>query len=106
MVTVQEELCKFLGNAIISTGAAISSLGRPVTYCRIQRDKNFAFVEVRSAEEASNAMALDGLVFKDNPLKIKRPSKYDATAAITLGPTEPSKHYSTIGIASRRLRLG
>lgn len=93
VLTVQEELCKFLGNAIISTGAAVSSLGRPVTYCRIQRDKNFAFVEVRSAEEASNAMALDGLVFKDSPLKIKRPSKYDPTASFALGPTEPSKHH-------------
>lgn len=66
----QDELCRFLGNAIINTGASVSSTGRPVTYCRVQRDKNFAFVEVRSAEEASNCMALDGLVFKDAPLKV------------------------------------
>jgi len=45
-------------------------MGRPVTFIRIQRDKNFAFVEVRSAEEASNAIALDGIVFKDIPLKV------------------------------------
>jgi splicing factor U2AF subunit len=69
---LQEELSKFLGDAIINVGAAVSSQGRPVTFCRVQRDKNFAFVEVRSAEEASNVMALDGLVFKDVPLKVRR----------------------------------
>lgn len=59
-----------MGDAIISVGAAVSSAGPPVTYCRVQRDKNFAFVEVRSAEEASNVMALDGLMFKDVALKV------------------------------------
>lgn len=69
---LQEELSKFLGNAIITTGGAISNMGRPVTFIRIQREKNFAFVEVRSAEEASNAIALDGIVFKDVPLKVSQ----------------------------------
>jgi hypothetical protein len=72
VLCLQEELSKFLGDAIINVGAAVSSQGRPVTFCRVQRDKNFAFVEVRSAEEASNVMALDGLVFKDVPLKVCR----------------------------------
>lgn len=30
----------------------------------INHDKKFAFVEMRSVEEASNAMALDGIIFE------------------------------------------
>ena len=30
----------------------------------INHEKKFAFVEMRSVEEASNAMALDGIVFE------------------------------------------
>lgn len=44
---LQEELAKFLSSAIMASGAAVSSRGRPVIFCRIQRDKNFAFAEVR-----------------------------------------------------------
>jgi hypothetical protein len=70
MLLLQAELTRFIADALISTGAAVSSSGQPISYCRIQPDKNFAFVEVRSAEEASNTMALDGIVFKDMPLKV------------------------------------
>ena len=30
----------------------------------INHEKKFAFVEMRSVEEASNAMALDGIIFE------------------------------------------
>lgn len=33
----------------------------------INHDKKFAFVEMRSVEEASNAMALDGIIFEVGP---------------------------------------
>lgn len=34
------------------------------------QDKNYAFVEFRSVEEASNCMAFDGLAFKDGFLRV------------------------------------
>lgn len=34
------------------------------------QDKGYAFVEFRSVEEASNAMALDGVKFRDAYLKV------------------------------------
>lgn len=36
------------------------------------QDKGYAFVEFRSVEEASNAMALDGVKFRDAYLKVGR----------------------------------
>jgi hypothetical protein len=35
-------------------------------------EKGYAFVEFRSVEEASNAMALDGVKFRDAYLKVRR----------------------------------
>ena len=36
-----------------------------------QQDKNYAFVEFRSVEEASNCMSFDGVAFKDGFLKVR-----------------------------------
>ena len=38
-----------------------SSPGVPVIGCYLNPDKRFAFVEFRNVEEASNAMAFDGV---------------------------------------------
>jgi splicing factor U2AF subunit len=38
-----------------------STTGQPVIGCYMNPDKRFAFVEFRNVEEASNAMAFDGV---------------------------------------------
>lgn len=38
--------------------------GDSVVNVYINHEKKFAFVEMRSVEEASNAMALDGIIFE------------------------------------------
>lgn len=38
--------------------------GDAVVNVYINHEKKFAFVEMRTVEEASNAMALDGIVFE------------------------------------------
>lgn len=40
-------------------------------YTTRPQDKNYAFAEFRSVEEASNAMALDGVAYGDVYLKIR-----------------------------------
>eukprot|EP00887_Chlorella_sp_A99_P000027 scaffold16.g27.t1 len=60
------------------------------------QDKSYAFVEFRSVEEASNAMALDGVLFREN--YIRRPNNYDVNMAIMLGPTEPSPALDLAGL--------
>lgn len=42
----------------------LSSIGDAVVNVYINHEKKFAFVEMRSVEEASNAMALDGIIFE------------------------------------------
>jgi splicing factor U2AF subunit len=50
--------------------------GSPILACQINLDKNFAFLEFRTVEETSSAMALDGILCKGQALKIRRPHDY------------------------------
>lgn len=49
-----------LSQVMMAVGGC-SALGSPVIGCYMNPDKRFAFVEFRSVEEASNAMAFDGV---------------------------------------------
>lgn len=40
------------------------TLGDAVVNVYINQEKKFAFVEMRTVEEASNAMSLDGIIFE------------------------------------------
>ncbi|KAG0056377.1 U2 small nuclear RNA auxiliary factor 2 [Gryganskiella cystojenkinii] len=55
----------------LTTGA-----GAPVINIHINYEKNYAFVEFRTPEEATAAMAFDGIVFQNQTLKIRRPKDY------------------------------
>ncbi|KAI8879026.1 hypothetical protein K501DRAFT_227442 [Backusella circina FSU 941] len=48
----------------------------PVTAVQINHDKNYAFVEFQSPEQATLAMAFDGIMFQGQTLKIRRPKDY------------------------------
>lgn len=54
----------------------VTQPGNPVLACQINLDKNFAFLEFRSVEETTSAMALDGILCKGQALKIRRPHDY------------------------------
>jgi splicing factor U2AF subunit len=60
---LQEELTAFLNEAILTSGAGLDSSPALIS-CRLQPEKNFAFIELRSAEEATNVMALDGVCLR------------------------------------------
>lgn len=68
---IQEELRAFFEDVMNST-AATCAPGSSIASCKISSDKTYAFLEMRSVEEASNAMAFDGIVFKDVHLKVRR----------------------------------
>jgi hypothetical protein len=46
--------------------------------------QSYAFLEMRSVEEASNAMALDGVVYKDTNLKVRLSAMYDEMLMLAL----------------------
>ena len=45
-------------------GGNATGAGDCVVYVYINQEKKFAFVEMRTVEEASNGMALDGVVME------------------------------------------
>ncbi|KAF6166605.1 hypothetical protein GIB67_005467 [Kingdonia uniflora] len=79
-------------------GGNAAGPGDAVVNVYINHDKKFAFVEMRSVEEASNAMALDGIIFEGAPVKVRRSSDYDPTLAAALGPTQPNPNLNLAAV--------
>eukprot|EP00775_Hariotina_reticulata_P010491 gene10491-10650_t len=84
-------LTHFFNQVMMAVGGC-STTGSPVIGCYMNPDKRFAFVEFRNVEEASNAMAFDGVQCQGEVLRIRRPHDYNPTAAKALGPAEPSPY--------------
>ncbi|KAJ3333680.1 hypothetical protein HDU76_005154 [Blyttiomyces sp. JEL0837] len=75
----EEALISFFGETMSQLNLATSSQP-PVVSAQINHDKNYAFVEFRTPEECTAAMALDGLPYSGQTLKIRRPKDYQQTA--------------------------
>ncbi|KAF9908282.1 U2 small nuclear RNA auxiliary factor 2 [Linnemannia zychae] len=71
----EESLADFFNQTMMSMSLTTSS-GAPVVSVHINFEKNYAFVEFRTPEEATAAMAFDGIVFQNQTLKIRRPKDY------------------------------
>lgn len=56
--------------------------GDPVISCQINVEKNFAFIEMRSVNETTQGMAFDGLDFKGQSLKLRRPHDYQPVTGV------------------------
>ncbi|KAJ1566812.1 hypothetical protein HK405_008320 [Cladochytrium tenue] len=59
----------------------------PVIAVQINHEKNYAFVEFRTPEDATAAMALDGMNFGGQVLKIRRPKDYQPPSVGIAAPT-------------------
>ena len=57
---------------------------------------------LRAVEEASNAMALDGIMFEGVTVRIRRPADYQAAAAASLGPSMPNPNLNLAAIGLDR----
>ncbi|CAM9858846.1 unnamed protein product [Ascophyllum nodosum] len=79
-------LLEFL-NAAMKQVNLNTSPGNPVVTCRV--NNKYAFVELRSPEECSNALNLNGIPFMGQMLKIGRPSKYQ-------GPMTPASTWQRL----------
>ncbi len=58
----------FFSNALAAVGGTTAGPGLSVVNVYLNYEKKFAFVEFRTVEEASNAMALDGIMFEGGPV--------------------------------------
>ncbi|KAG6332520.1 hypothetical protein ID866_6570 [Astraeus odoratus] len=72
----EQNLAEFFNSKMIEMSIGTGGPGKPVLAVQCNYEKNYAFVEFRSAEDATAAMAFDGIIFINGPLKIRRPKDY------------------------------
>ncbi|XP_020530266.1 splicing factor U2af large subunit B isoform X2 [Amborella trichopoda] len=96
----EQSVATFFSQVMAAIGGNTAGPGDAVVNVYINHEKKFAFVEMRSIEEASNAMALDGILFEGAPVKVRRPSDYNPSLAAALGPSQPNPnlHLAAVGL--------
>ncbi|KAE8685992.1 Splicing factor U2af large subunit B [Hibiscus syriacus] len=94
----EQSVATFFSHVMAAIGGNTAGPGDAVVNVYINHEKKFAFVEMRSVEEASNAMALDGIIFEGAPVKVRRPSDYNPSLAATLGPSQPSPNLNLAAV--------
>jgi splicing factor U2AF subunit len=96
----EQTIATFFSHALAAIGGNTAGPGNAVVNVYINREKNFAFVEFRTVEETSNAMALDGIMFEGVQVRVRRPNDYNPAAAASLGPSvpNPNLNLSAIGL--------
>jgi len=72
----EQELAAFF-NDIIRRSCDQEFPGGAVMNVYLNRERRFAFVELRSIELTTAAVDLDGITFRGTPLKVKRPNDYN-----------------------------
>lgn len=81
----EEALMSFFNQTVVSFGIAENG-SSPVVAVQINHEKSYAFVEFRTPEEATQSMALDGLQYGGQILKIRRPKDYQPPVAGVAAP--------------------
>lgn len=76
------------------SGSSSSKDESKVLSIAVSTDRSYAFVECRSAEDASLAMNLDGVVFEGSQLKVRRPKEYHMaiTSGVLSSTGSPAAH--------------
>lgn len=98
----EDSIATFFSNALAAVGGTTAGPGPCVVNVYINQEKKFAFAEMRTVEEASNAMALDGIMFEGVTVRIRRPADYNPTAAAALGPGAPNPNLNLAAIGMDR----
>ncbi|KAF9590542.1 hypothetical protein IFM89_035860 [Coptis chinensis] len=86
----EQTIATFFSRVMAAIGGNSAGAGDAVVNVYINHEKKFAFVEMRSVEEASNAMSLDGIIFEGVSVRVRRPTDYNPSLAAALGPSQPS----------------
>ncbi|KAM9419738.1 splicing factor U2AF 65 kDa subunit-like isoform 1-T1 [Salvelinus alpinus] len=84
---ITEEAVMDFFNAQMLLGGLTQAPGNPVLAVQINQDKNFAFLEFRSVDETTQAMAFDGIIFQGQSLKIRRPHDYQPLPGMSESPS-------------------
>ncbi|KAF9453523.1 hypothetical protein P691DRAFT_771296 [Macrolepiota fuliginosa MF-IS2] len=85
----EQNLADFFNAKMAEMNIGTGTSGNPVLAVQCNYEKNYAFVEFRSAEDATAAMAFDGIIFINGPLKIRRPKDYGGDTIASPGVHVP-----------------
>ncbi|EKM81875.1 hypothetical protein AGABI1DRAFT_70425 [Agaricus bisporus var. burnettii JB137-S8] len=85
----EQNLADFFNAKMAEMNIGTGITGNPVLAVQCNYEKNYAFVEFRSAEDATAAMAFDGIIFINGPLKIRRPKDYGGDTIVSPGVHVP-----------------
>ncbi|XP_028775578.1 splicing factor U2af large subunit B [Neltuma alba] len=101
-LTNEQAVAAFFSHVMVAIGGNSAGAGDSVVNVYINHEKKFAFVEMRTVEEASNAMALDGIIFEGVAVRVRRPTDYNPSVAAALGPSQPSPNLnlSAVGLVA------
>ncbi|KAH6795444.1 hypothetical protein C2S51_036430 [Perilla frutescens var. frutescens] len=88
----EQTISTFFSHVMNAIGGNSAGPGDAVVNVYINHEKKFAFVEMRTVEEASNAMALDGIIFEGVSVRVRRPTDYNPSLAAPLGPSQPGPY--------------
>lgn len=101
----ENEISEFF-NDVIDRALGERQEGGAVVSVYINRERHFAFVELKSIELTTACMNLDGVSFRGQPLKIRRPNDYNpSTVPTDLGPI-PRLNLAALGIVSTTVSDG
>eukprot|EP01025_Chloroclados_australasicus_P030103 TRINITY_DN30151_c0_g1_i1.p3 TRINITY_DN30151_c0_g1~~TRINITY_DN30151_c0_g1_i1.p3 ORF type:complete len:372 (-),score=76.95 TRINITY_DN30151_c0_g1_i1:706-1779(-) len=89
-ITATEQSIATFFNHAMAAVEGTTHTGDCVINVYIDHEKKFAFVEFRTVEECSNAMALDGIMFEGVSVRVRRPHEYNPATASQLGPSVPN----------------
>lgn len=70
----ESELGEFLGKALQVYGLSSHGNGNPVLSVRF--NGKYGFLELRTSEDAANMLNLNGIIFRGEPLRLSRPTRY------------------------------
>jgi splicing factor U2AF subunit len=97
-VSSLQSIAEFFNQSMAAVGGNTGGPGDVVLNVSINQELRFAYVEMRLVEEASNAMALDGILFEGVPLAIRRPADYNPSQAASMGPSMPNPHMNLAAV--------
>jgi len=104
----EQEMMDFFNQQMHLNGLAQAE-GPPILACHINRDKNFAFLECRSIDETTQAMAFDGINFKGQSLKLRRPRDYQPIpggGGVEAGPGVPGLISTVVADSDNKVFVG
>ncbi|RSH95126.1 hypothetical protein EHS25_000212 [Saitozyma podzolica] len=72
----EDAILKFFNKQMQENKLAAEMKGDSVVLAQLNIEKGYAFIEFRTADEATAAMQLDGALWEGTPLRIRRPKDY------------------------------